>query len=141
MRGVSRREICLPFVILCLDDDPTGLFVRRLLLSNAGYKVMTATRIEAALAFFKGNHVDLVITDYFLADGNGAEFACQLKRLKPAVPVVLLTAWMEVPAYDDADMLLSKGMTPEEFLREIAILLSSGSVEIRHSAHRSVSVA
>lgn len=116
----------MPPVILCVDDDPKILFVRRLLLSFAGYAVLTASSVEAAQGLFDCNHVDLVITDHLLPDGTGAELMLRMKRVRPEVPVVLLTAWADMPpGYDHANRLLSKGMTPEEFLTEVASLLSN----------------
>jgi len=111
-------------VILCVDDDPTGLTARRLLLSLAGYVVLTAINGTIALKRFSCNHVDLVITDPLLPDFTGGQLASEMKQLKPEVPVVLLTGLVEPPpGFELADILLSKGMTPPEFLAEIAKLL------------------
>ena len=51
----------MPSVILCVDDDPNALFVRRLLLSAAGYEVLTASSITAAQDLVNRNRVHLVI--------------------------------------------------------------------------------
>jgi CheY-like chemotaxis protein len=123
---VGGCEVPLPIVILCVDDDHIALTVRRLLLSVAGYTVLTAASVEAALGLFRRNHVDLVITDHLLPDGTGAELTFQIKRLRPEVQVVLLTGWMDLPpGYDHADLALTKGLTAENFLAEIATLLST----------------
>jgi CheY-like chemotaxis protein len=121
----KRTFLSNTLVILCVDDEPTGLTVRRLLLSNAGYTVLTAASAEMALRLFSCNRVDLVITDHLLLDLTGAELASELKRLKPEVPVVLLTGLIEPPPRSEqADLLLTKGMTPPMFLNETAKLLS-----------------
>jgi CheY-like chemotaxis protein len=113
-------------VILCVEDDHTALAVRRLLLSIAGYTVLSAENGQAALKLFHCNHVDLVITDHLLPDQTGALLTSQMKRLKPEVAVVLLTAWLDFPSgYDHADLLLNKGITPEVFLEKIATLLAT----------------
>ena len=107
-----------------MDDDPIGLTARRLLLSMAGHVVLTATSGAIALRLFTCNNVDLVITDPQLPDLTGAQVVSEMKRLKPGVPVVLLTGLVEPPpGFEHADLLLSKGMTPPEFLAEIAKLL------------------
>ena len=111
--------------ILCVDDETTGLAARRLLLSIAGYTVLAATSCDSALKLFACNKVDLVITDHLLPDSTGAGLTSEMKRLKPEVPIVLLTGLVDLPpGYEDADLLLTKGMTPPEFLSEIARLLS-----------------
>jgi hypothetical protein len=57
-----------------------------------------------------------------------------MKRLNPEVPIVLLAAWPNLPpGYDQADRLLNKGITTEEFLAEIANLLSNHNENTRHS--------
>lgn len=49
----------------------------------------------------------------------------ELKGLKPEVPVVLLTGLIDPPpGFEQADLLLTKGMTPPEFLAKIAQVLS-----------------
>jgi CheY-like chemotaxis protein len=115
-------------MILCVDDETTGLMARRLLLSIAGYTVLTATSCHSAIKLFACNHVDLVITDHLLPDSTGAELASEMKRLKPEVPIVLLTGLVDLPpGYEDVDLLLTKGLTPQDFLADIAKLLSKHS--------------
>jgi DNA-binding response OmpR family regulator len=112
-------------LILCVDDEPTGLTARRLLLSIAGYTVLTAPSGTSALRLFACNNVQLVITDHLLPDQTGAELVSEMKRIKPEVPVVLLTGLVDLPpGFEQADLFLTKGMTPQEFLAEIAKLLS-----------------
>lgn len=98
---------------------------RRLILSIAGYDVITAASAEAALRIFSHNPVDLIITDHFLPDLPGTEMAAMMKRLKPQVPIVLLTGSLEPPpGIEHTDLLLVKGMPPPEFLAAVAKLLT-----------------
>lgn len=98
---------------------------RRVLLSIAGYTVLTATSGSSALRLFNCNHLDLVVTDHLLPDVTGAELASEMKQLKPQVPIALLTGLVEPPpGFEEADALLTKGMMPQEFLAEVAKLLS-----------------
>ncbi len=116
-----------PF-ILCVDDDPSGLTARRLLLSIAGYTVLTAPNGTTALRLFGCNRVDLVITGQFLSDLSGAQLVSEMKRLKPEVPIVLLTGLGDPPPGSEcADLFLTKGMTPPEFLAEIARLVGESA--------------
>lgn len=114
-----------PTVILCVDDEPKGLMVRRLLLSIAGYDVLTAGSGDIALRILRRNHVDLVITDCFLPDLPGAQIVSEIRRLKPYVSIVLLTNSVDPPAGTElVDLLLIKCMKPPEFLSEIAKLVA-----------------
>ena len=115
----------IPSVILCVDDEPTGLLVRRLLLSIAGYDVLTAANRDAALSTLGRNHVDLIITGHFLPDIAWAQVAAEMKRLKPEVPIVLLTGALELPlGSENADLVLPKGLDPSQFLAAIANLIT-----------------
>ena len=116
----------MSLVILCVDDNHAALTARRVLLSTAGYTVLGAPTGKAALKLFNCNHVDLVITDHLLLDRTGVRLTSEMKRLKPEVPVVLLTAWTDLPpGYDQVDLLLQKCIAPQDFLTEITRLLST----------------
>jgi CheY-like chemotaxis protein len=123
-----RQEKCVSqvssTVILCVDDDPAGLMVRRLVLSIGGYDVLTATSGEEALRILRSSRVDLVITDLFLSGATGAEIVVSMKQTKPDVLVVLLTGSPVLPPDAElADLVLIKGIAPQEFLAAIAKVL------------------
>ena len=99
--------------------------MRRILLSIAGYDVLTAGNGDVALRILRRNHVDLVITDCFLPDLPGAQIVSEIRRLKPYVPIVLLTNSVDPPPGTElVDLLLIKCMKPPEFLSEIAKLVA-----------------
>jgi CheY-like chemotaxis protein len=126
----KQNQLSNPAVILYIDDEPTILAVRQLVLSKAGYKVLTAADGESGLQLFIDNHVDLVITDHLLPGRSGGQIAAEMKQLKPEVPIVLYTGLMDMPA--DAgrvDLILTKAMSPEEFLALIAKLIANRSTE------------
>ena len=81
-------------MILCVDDEPIGLAARQVLLSAAGYTVLTALRGGNALKLFRYNRVDLVIIAGPMLDANRANLVSEMKRLKPEVPIVLFTDLM-----------------------------------------------
>lgn len=111
-------------LILCIDDAEIALRVRKLLLTNAGYSVMTAASGEEGFQLFKENPVDLVIADHFLTDKTGAEIAMEMKEVKPQVPILIVSAAAEEPSgLEFADGFLSKGEGPDSLLAAIADLL------------------
>jgi CheY-like chemotaxis protein len=115
-----------PRLILCIDDDDVALRVRRLLLSIAGYNVLTASSGEAGLEVLKQNPVDLVIADHFLSAKTGTETAREMKVLKPNVPILIVSGTVEKPSgLEFAEGFLSKGESPDVLLETIARLLRS----------------
>jgi CheY-like chemotaxis protein len=85
-------------MILCIDDEPVGLFIRRLLLESVGYKVITATNGKDGLELFTANPITAVLLDYSMPEMNGGEVAAEMKRRKPQVPILMLSACLEIPA-------------------------------------------
>jgi CheY-like chemotaxis protein len=117
--------VSTPTVILCIDDEPNILMLRQIILSIAGYKVLTATNPKSAMQLFVLNDVDLVITDQLLPGRTGSELIAEMKQIKPEVPIILYTGLMEPPAdAGNADLILVKGMTPPEFLAAISQLVA-----------------
>jgi CheY-like chemotaxis protein len=111
-------------LVLCIDDAEVALRVRKLLLANAGYKVLTAPSGEEGLQLFRENPVELVIADHFLSDKSGLEIAAEMKELKPEVPILIVSAASEAPiGLEFSDGFLSKGDGPEALLDAIAVLL------------------
>jgi len=111
-------------LLLCIDDAEIALRVRKLLLTNAGYQVLTAESGERGLEIFKENPIDLVIADHFLTDKSGVEIAQEMKELKPEVPILIVSAAAEAPkGLEFSDGFLSKGDGPDALLDAIAGLL------------------
>ena len=64
--------------------------------------------------------VDLVITDYWLPGLTGVQVIAEMKRLNPAIPVILFSGAVEAPPGSElADRVITKGMPVEELLSEI----------------------
>ena len=123
-----KREGSFPMdshTILCIDDDEVALQVRKLVLESAGYSVLTARGGEEALKIFdSGTAVDLVLSDHFLQGQTGAQVTAEMKRLRPDVPVVILSGAVSEPeGLGHADLFLPKAGGPAELLQALAALL------------------
>ena len=124
-------------VLLCIDDESNGLVVRKMLLESIGYSVFTAENGREGLVIFASHHVDAVILDYLMPEMNGLEVAIEMKRMKPRVPILLLSAYPSLPesTLASVDAFLSKGMPPREFFEQVSALLrTSDKIENRRSA-------
>lgn len=85
--------------ILALDDMRANLELKRGLLEPHGYRVLTADRMNEALALAREHLPDLIVSDVGMKHGDGFEFITALKAdpvLKP-IPVLFLssTHWDE----------------------------------------------
>jgi CheY-like chemotaxis protein len=110
--------------ILCLDDEPVGLFVRQTLLELSGYTVLSATTADDALRILAEEPVDLVVADYSLGNISGTAVAESMKHMKPNVPIMILSGWDEPPGgLGHADQFLCKTEPPSVLLDTIASML------------------
>ncbi len=111
-------------VILCVDDEVLSLTIRKMVLEKEGYRVMTASDADQAYMLCAQNRFDLVLTDYYLQQGTGAELARKLKKKNPNLTVAILSGAAEVlPGIEYADAFLSKTLSPPEMLAEVAGLI------------------
>jgi PAS domain S-box-containing protein len=110
--------------ILCVDETETGLYFRRLVLEKHGYRVLTAGNAQRALKIFLENDVDLVVSDLQLGRDTGETLAAEVKRMRPNVPVLLLTGALE-PAGPSGGDRLDKTASPLEFLNRVQRLLET----------------
>jgi CheY-like chemotaxis protein len=116
-----------PLLILCVDDNATPLLVRKLLLERAGYAVLTADSGEQAIELLRDNPVALVVTDHVMSGMTGVEAAKEMKRLKPDVPIILVSGHSEEPeGAEYADAYFVKGTGTENFLALVSRLTTVG---------------
>lgn len=86
-----------PPVLLCIDDRPELLRVRKTRLERLGCSVITATTTAAAIALLERTAVAAVLLEYKCEGMDAEAVACQIKRWFPAQPLILLSAYSDVP--------------------------------------------
>jgi CheY-like chemotaxis protein/predicted regulator of Ras-like GTPase activity (Roadblock/LC7/MglB family) len=80
--------------VLIVDDEESVAVVLAAGLSRANqYQVETATSGAAALAKFKADPFDLVLTDYRMPDMSGIELSEKIRQLRPNTLIMLMTAF------------------------------------------------
>jgi len=82
--------------ILIVDDDPDISLVLQDLLEHAGYCVQVAGTGADALAKVKAKSFSAVLLDLMLPDMDGLSVLTLVKELDPVLPVIMLTAFVEV---------------------------------------------
>ena len=122
-----------PF-ILCVDDEELGLQIRRAVLERAGYSVRTALNGREGLDAFSSDPVDLVVLDYSMPGMHGGDVALEMRRLRPQVPIILLSAYVNLPAEVTriVDCSMLKGDGPELLLSKIQEFLSERADGMSH---------
>src|SRR5262249_47925900 len=97
-----------PIRVLLLDDHPDNLILRSAILRKHGYESVTAASIEEAQQ--KIHDIDIAVLDYHLGAGKfGTEVADTLRKARPHVPIIILSATLERKFGGTEDMHLLKG--------------------------------
>ena len=86
-----------PRVILWIDDDVLALEARKELLECSGYSALTAASGQEGLGVFAWHLIDAVILDYQMPEMTGDRVASEMKRFKPHIPILMLSAYNELP--------------------------------------------
>ena len=115
--------------ILLIDDNKSGLVVRRHVLEEAGYKVTTANTPEDGLRQFSESTFGLVITDYKMPRMNGAQVIAALREIRPELPIILVSGQVEAMGLNEsntgADSVIAKTATEvPQMLRAVSRLLT-----------------
>lgn len=112
-------------LILCIDDELVGLRVRKLLLERAGYRVLTAMDGATGLEIFRSEPVEAVVLDYSMPGMHGGEVAGLMRRAKPEIPILLLSAYIGLPAEVTSvvNLYMTKGEGAPVLLKKLKSLL------------------
>lgn len=112
-------------MVLCIDDEMIGLRVRKIMLESHGFKVLTASDGQQGLSMFDDHAVDVVVLDYYMPGLNGGDVAAEMRRRRPEVPIIFLSAYFSLPpaALELADAFLTKGDAPDVLIEKIEKLI------------------
>lgn len=99
--------------VLIVDDTPDLIKLFKFFFEKKGLEVITADDGEKALSVFDDT-IDVVLTDVMMPKKNGFELLNDLKKLKPELPVYLMSV-ARVPDYKNkARELGAKGFFGEK---------------------------
>ena len=127
--------------ILWVDDEVEALRPHILYLEGRGIQVLTATNAADALALVRSESLDGVLLDEHMPGPSGLDVLPQIKALKPALPVVMVTKSEEEGLMTDAlgsqlaDYLL-KPVQPRQVLSTLTRILGQGALQGARSASR-----
>jgi len=101
--------------VLLLDDDPVNLHLRGAILRQHGYASVSAMTVEEANELL--DQIDIAVLDYHLGYGKfGTEVALKLRKRRPEVPIIIMSATLERHFGGVEDMHLLKGQSSVEDL-------------------------
>ena len=92
--------------ILLVDDEPKLRDVLSVGLNDLGYRTLAAASERDAIDILQREDVDLVLTDLRMPGIGGRELLHEIKKIRPALPVVLMTAYSTVK---DAVQVIKEG--------------------------------
>ncbi|SRR5579883_3355103 len=78
--------------ILVADDDAAIRTVLNQALSRAGYEVRSTGTVAGLWRWVAAGEGDLVITDVVMPDDNAFELLPRIKRLRPDLPIIVMSA-------------------------------------------------
>lgn len=97
----------MPYSVLILDDDADFNSLLTDIFEQADYIVTSITDPLEAVEAFRDTDYDLVVTDHKMPEMTGAEFMKVIKKIKPEVPVIMVSGYLE---NDTIRELISEGV-------------------------------
>lgn len=102
-------------LILCLEDNEFYLRLRKTVLEQDGYKIISVSTAKDALATLREAPVCMVLADHMLRDATGTALVSKMKRIKPDVPVILFSA-KQPDRLEGVDVFINQEVSTHEFL-------------------------
>jgi len=88
--------------VLIIDDEDKLRNLLSKIISFEGFEVFQASSIKSGLKQLELEEIDVIVSDVKLPDGNGVETTKIIKSKYPAVEIILLTAFGNIPDSVDA---------------------------------------
>ena len=88
--------------VLLVDDEPTLVRVFARALVAAGFEVDVAQDGMEGLSRLLAGSYDVVVSDVCMPRMNGLRLLDSIRRMRPEIPVVLMTAQLDSNTYDQA---------------------------------------
>ena len=103
-----------------MDDEPGILATRQAILECEGYAVLSAADGDQAFVLLSSHSIDLVLLDYVMPGMNGGAVCREMKKVKPHVPVIMVSAnLVDGDTLKRVDHFISKGDSPRLLLEKV----------------------
>ena len=92
MKKYYSEKVFFMFQILVAEDNQNSAKLMKIILNQAGYKVVTASNGIEALEIMDTKHIDLIVLDVMMPKMDGFEFTRQLRSSGNNTPIIMVTA-------------------------------------------------
>ena len=123
--------------VLLADDDSAIRTVLTQALSRAGYSVRSTATATALWRWVAEGQGDIVITDVVLPDENGFDLLVRIKKARPKMPVIVMSAQNTIMTAIRATELGAYDYLPKPF--DLSQLVSAVARGIEQSVKAAVS--
>ncbi|MFL5298473.1 MAG: PAS domain S-box protein [Phenylobacterium sp.] len=115
--------------ILAVDDDNLVLMNTAALLEDLGHHVVCAASGAQALEALKHQpDLDLVVTDQAMPQMTGLQLREAIRKIRPALPVIIATGYAEMPPKAAGDAVrLAKPFKQDELANAVIDAIGGGS--------------
>jgi CheY-like chemotaxis protein len=96
-----------PLRVLYVEDEKDVREAIRMMIEITGHQVVEACDGAEALVLLEKEEFDLLLTDLSMPKMRGDELATRARAMRPAMPIVMLTAYSTNPQ-KDVDVLMTK---------------------------------
>ena len=84
-------------IVLCIDDRPQVLELRKAVLASHNFVVETALSGCTAIKMLERESADVVLLEYRQEGMDAEAIAYQIKQRFPDLPIILLSAYVHMP--------------------------------------------
>jgi CheY-like chemotaxis protein len=97
-----------------------------MLLERAGYRVLTALDGPTGIDVFTSEPVHAVVLDFSMPGMTGGEVAIAMRRIKPEIPILMLSAYTSLPpeVSEVVNLSMTKGEGAPALLKKLGSLMS-----------------
>ena len=124
-------------IIMIVDDEPPLVVLAEQIISQIGYEPVGFDSSTAALAAFRldADRFDVLLTDEAMPELTGTELAQEVRKLRSAIPIILMTGYrggnlMSRAADSGIRQVLCKPLRPRDLAESLAGVLGSRPLKV-----------
>jgi PAS domain S-box-containing protein len=123
--------------VLVVEDEAPLLRVVARILTNGGYRVLTATNGPDALELVDQQDCDVLLTDVIMPEMSGRRLAELLDERRPGLPVLYMSGYSNgllgsTHILDDDIAFIEKPFTASGLLHKINTVLAASATQLRN---------